>query len=504
MGAQQPTAFFSYARWDDEHDNGHLSDFRKQLAEEVQAQTGSEFLIFQDQIDVVWGQDWQRCITDSLNETVFFIPVLTPTFFTRPACRQEASLFLEREKAQGREGLILPVYYISSMLLDDEAERAADPLAQALEARQRVDWRELRRVSFKEEKAKKALVRLAGRLRDALRRYRTSGPVQTTVSEPSVGQTGVTIIPQPDAVREPVKQMIVDAVAQPTIRPARADVSDDLGSVSAPHTDPVGTAGQTLQLSAPTPGGTDSLVSIGVALGQTGDINGAVERFRQAIALDPTNAGVRVDIGIALVQMGDLNGAAGQFSQAISLDPASASAHNGLGMVLARMGNLIGAATQFRQAVAIDPSFGKGCINLGMALGQMGDMNGAFQQFRQAATLPPKDTDALICIGVALGQMGDINGAALQFRQAIALAPNSPPAHNSLGMALWDAGDLNGAAGQFGRAISLDPGFSKARNNLGMVLGQMGDINGAFAQFRQSIAIEMNHPAPSIHPENSV
>jgi hypothetical protein len=41
-----PAAFMSYVRFNDQHDDGQLSQFRERLAAEVRAQTGQEFLTF--------------------------------------------------------------------------------------------------------------------------------------------------------------------------------------------------------------------------------------------------------------------------------------------------------------------------------------------------------------------------------------------------------------------------------------------------------------------------
>jgi hypothetical protein len=40
-----PAAFMSYARFNDQHDDGQLSQIRERLAAEVRAQTGEEFAI---------------------------------------------------------------------------------------------------------------------------------------------------------------------------------------------------------------------------------------------------------------------------------------------------------------------------------------------------------------------------------------------------------------------------------------------------------------------------
>lgn len=95
---QQPLAFMSYVRFEDEHEDGRLTLFRQRLSGEVRVQTGEEFPIFQDRNDIRWGQNWKERIEESLDEVTFLIPMITPSFFNSPACRDELEKFLEREK----------------------------------------------------------------------------------------------------------------------------------------------------------------------------------------------------------------------------------------------------------------------------------------------------------------------------------------------------------------------------------------------------------------------
>jgi cobaltochelatase CobT len=135
-------AFMSYAHADDY--NEYLTVFRELLGKEVRVQLGRDFLIFQDTQDIKLGQDWANRITTSVNDAAFFIPIITPSFFNSPYCRNELSLFLRREKKLKRRDLVLPVYYVKSDLMEDAASRAGDKLAQEIKARQYADWRELR------------------------------------------------------------------------------------------------------------------------------------------------------------------------------------------------------------------------------------------------------------------------------------------------------------------------------------------------------------------------
>src|SRR5258706_16485704 len=98
MGDRPPIAFFSYVRFDAEHNEPRLGESRDRLAAEVKIQTGDEFPIFQDRNDIRWGQNWKERIEESVDGSSFFIPVVTPSYFKSAACRSELTRFLAREE----------------------------------------------------------------------------------------------------------------------------------------------------------------------------------------------------------------------------------------------------------------------------------------------------------------------------------------------------------------------------------------------------------------------
>jgi parallel beta-helix repeat protein len=161
-----PAAFMSYARFNDVHDDGQLSTFRERLAAEVRAQTGREFVIFQDRADIAWGQNWQQRVDGALDVVTLLLVIVTPGFFGSAACRAEVARFLERERKLGRSDLMLPVYYISAREMDDPTLRESDELARVLASRQFADWREMRFEPFTSPAIRKAIAQLASRMRD--------------------------------------------------------------------------------------------------------------------------------------------------------------------------------------------------------------------------------------------------------------------------------------------------------------------------------------------------
>ena len=169
MNSTVPAAFLSYSHFDDANDEQYITKFRELLEREVRAQTGRDFVIFQDRRDIRWGQQWRQRIEQTLDSATFLIPILSPSFFASAECRREVERFLEREKTLDRNDLILPVYYIDSPLLSDAVAAQRDPVARLFHNRQYADWRPLRLKSLRLQTVRQAVVGLAQSIRDALR-----------------------------------------------------------------------------------------------------------------------------------------------------------------------------------------------------------------------------------------------------------------------------------------------------------------------------------------------
>lgn len=165
---EYPAGFMSYVRFNDEHDHGLLTAFRKRLSGEVQVHTGERFHIFQDREDIEWGQQWPRRIMNCLDHGTFLIPIVTPSFFKSDACRDELERFLAREAELGRDDLILPLYYVNCPVLNDASRRKADPLARIISERHYFDWRELRHKALNSPQSAKMMAKLAMRIAAAL------------------------------------------------------------------------------------------------------------------------------------------------------------------------------------------------------------------------------------------------------------------------------------------------------------------------------------------------
>jgi hypothetical protein len=164
--------FFSYSREDDTDSNGALSMLRGRIQGELRGQLGrtaKTFRLWQDKEAIASGTLWKSEIKNATAQSVFFIPIVTPTVVASPYCKFELETFLAREAALGRNDLIFPILYIDVPGLEDAAEQN-DPVLSLIAKRQYVDWRKLRHRDVHTTDVSEAVERFCTDIRNALRR----------------------------------------------------------------------------------------------------------------------------------------------------------------------------------------------------------------------------------------------------------------------------------------------------------------------------------------------
>jgi hypothetical protein len=139
--------FFSYSREDDESYEGRLSVLRKGIQHELSAQLGrtkATFRLFQDKEAIAPGKLWEEEIQTAVDQSVFFIPIVTPRAVNSDYCKFEFEAFLARERALGRADLVFPILYVPVPALANEAQWRHHSVLSAIAKRQYVDWQTFR------------------------------------------------------------------------------------------------------------------------------------------------------------------------------------------------------------------------------------------------------------------------------------------------------------------------------------------------------------------------
>ncbi len=282
-----------------------------------------------------------------------------------------------------------------------------------------------------------------------------------------------------EAIR--LKPDYAEAHVQPPGRPGRPGASATRPSPSIARR-----SGSSPTMPRPTP--------TSAALVAKGDHDGAIAEYRQAIELEPKDAGAHGNLGSALVVKGDLDGAITEYRKVIELDPNDAKAHANLGLALDTKGDRDGAIAEYRKAIELDPKFASAHYNLGTALKAKGDHDGAIVECRKAIEFDPKYAPAHGNLGNALDAKGDLDGAIAEYRQAIELDPKLAEVHYGLGSAMLAKGDLDGAIAEYRQAIDLDPKYAEAHCNLGLILKSQGLLAEALGYLEKGHELGFRRP----------
>ena len=133
-------AFFSYARSDDENTWGLLTKIHQVLQEIINLKTGDQVEVFLDREQIFSDDNWEATIEAHLERAHFLIPILTPTYLSRPSCRKELEYFLDRGLSEKRSPRILPITLVETQRNEAAARRISDRLAQEVSKLQHFDW----------------------------------------------------------------------------------------------------------------------------------------------------------------------------------------------------------------------------------------------------------------------------------------------------------------------------------------------------------------------------
>jgi hypothetical protein len=165
--------FFSYSREDDQGSRGALSALRDAIQSELSAQLGrshTDFRVWQDKAAIPLGTLWENQIRDAINQSAFFVPIVTPRAMRSQHCTFEFESFLAREAELGRDDLVFPILYIPVPALEDEKVWRQDPVLKIVGTRQYLDWRDLRHLEHNSPEVRQKVERFCRNISSALRK----------------------------------------------------------------------------------------------------------------------------------------------------------------------------------------------------------------------------------------------------------------------------------------------------------------------------------------------
>lgn len=228
----------------------------------------------------------------------------------------------------------------------------------------------------------------------------------------------------------------------------------------------------------------------GLQLAKTGDLQGAIAAYNQAIEINPDVAEYWFNRGLTLFHLQDFTGAIAAYDQAITLKPHHYKAWCHRGRIYGELGEFTDAIACFDQAIAIKPQHPEGLSSKALALLKLGQIPEAIANYDQALHLEPENADNWYYRGIALAVVEQFTDAIASYDQAIEIQPDFHEVWIDRGVVLFTLGHWSDAIASWDQALAQQPDLYLAWYNRGIALENLGEREQAIASYQKAIEIK--------------
>jgi len=221
-----------------------------------------------------------------------------------------------------------------------------------------------------------------------------------------------------------------------------------------------------------------------------GDLAGAAELYRQALAADPENADAHHLLGLCAHGHGDHAAAVAQIGRAVAIDATVPAFFGNLGLAQHALGDEAAAGDSFRRALELDPGYQAARYNLASLLAMQGQHGQALRSFETVLAAQGPTPELLAKIAESLAASGEAAQAVARYRQALELAPGDPDLLAAMSVILDLLGEEEEALAACDEALRRRPDFVGALVHKGKMLRDRGQIDAALAAYNRALELQ--------------
>lgn len=272
-------------------------------------------------------------------------------------------------------------------------------------------------------------------------------------------------------------------------------------------------------------------IARGLSYYRRGQLNEAIDAYKQAINLQPDYAKAHHELGVVYHAKGMLDDAKNEYELFLKFAPNDVYAfvaHDNLGKVYKSKEMYSEAITEYKKAIALKPEYAPAHANLAepyylkglydeaiaelkLALyirgyetpeaahlllgGVYADRemyDEAIREFKKAIRLKPRFTEAHLLLADAYGVKGMFNEAIAECQEVLELAPNNAEAHGFLGQCYIQKEMIDEAIAESKKVLELEPDNATAHSFLGLSYLKKGMIDEAIAELKKAVKLARN------------
>jgi len=238
------------------------------------------------------------------------------------------------------------------------------------------------------------------------------------------------------------------------------------------------------------PGSTQALNALAVALDGTRDFDASVETSNRVLAIAPENRTAFNNRGVAKMN-GGMDGAMEDFSRAIAIDPTYANAYINRGVARVAKRNFSEAIDDFTHAM--DHATKRATYSAALSARaeakiKNGDSDGGMKDFASIIAADPKNFEPYATRALARCQLRDLKGAEEDMARAMKLNPEAGYCYFVRGALKTAKGDLPGAIKDYDTALKLNPKDDMILINRAMAWNSLREWNKSIADCERVLA----------------
>jgi protein O-mannosyl-transferase len=235
---------------------------------------------------------------------------------------------------------------------------------------------------------------------------------------------------------------------------------------------------------------------LGMALIEKGDVDGALNHYREVVRLNPSNPGVYINLGNTLAEHKEVSRAIEFYSEGLKIDPNNVDIRIGLATLLEGIGKTDEAERHLNEALRVNPGSIEANNNLGNIMLRTGNYDEAIRHYTEVLRLDPHQAAVYNNLGTAFIYKGKIKKAIEYYQASIREKPDNAEAAANLKNVGINQKKLEDMLAKVQESTKADPQNPTLHTKLGDLYRQLGEYDEAIAQYNKAVSIQSSMIQP--------
>jgi tetratricopeptide (TPR) repeat protein len=227
-----------------------------------------------------------------------------------------------------------------------------------------------------------------------------------------------------------------------------------------------------------------------------GDVDRAINLFRESIKLNPQNDAAKGGLSEALVRKGDQvleaegpEVALPLYAESTKLDPKNAAGYAALGSIYDEMDNVDSAFENYDKALNLNPELTELYAPLGVAYYQKGNVQKADELLMKAVNARAEDEQTQFLLGIIRYSQKRYDESLDALNKSLKIK-ESAEAHYYLGEIYDSLNRDQEAITEYNKALAINPRYTDAWFDLGAVYYNRQRYDDSISAYKQAIALK--------------